>query len=84
MKMYQVKSNKYKHIKEEWHIETISKLDEYQWLLRVILQQLENPNKEELLKQFNLQRSYISGDSIRPSDRFGSDTRSDRILLNFR
>ena len=53
-------------------------------LLRVILQQLENLNKEELLKQFNLQGSYIPGDSIRLSGRFGSSRRSDSILLNFR
>ena len=40
---------------KEWHVETASKLEEYQRLLKVILHQLEILNKEELPTQFNLQ-----------------------------
>ena len=51
---------------KEWHVETVSKFEEYQWLLKVVLQQLENLNKEKLSRQFSLQRLYTTqtNDSI--------------------
>ena len=51
---------------KEWHVETASKLEEYQRLLKVILHQLEILNKEELPTQLNLQRPYTiqTNDSI--------------------
>ena len=51
---------------KEWHVETASKLEEYQRLLKVILHQLEILNKGELPTQFNLQRPYATqtNDSI--------------------